>query len=298
MALVIKAQEFGITDPALEERMRTLREEYSGNSLRDVFGTLPEDAVHAMPVCSNELPTFVPQSSIANVHVGSRALALTNGLQEPILTKLFEMCCKVNVFRSSGDQDASQLDLALSTKEPGSLDECLYRGLIIYFLNVYNIARLCFTDTRMAQTLAIALLRFTPSTIFERECLVWILTVAGGGCLDNHWHGEGIFISYMLEEFPETREPHHWRSVLHKFFWHEPLAPEWEASWAAAMERFNAQRFFEADKGPAYNSNTIAFDKQAQQQVGAVTERSILYQVFDVPQRNPCDCSTYNTARR
>ena len=252
---------------------------------------LSADLASEIPIAWDRLPKLPLHQRISRLPLGLRTLASTNSLQQPIVEKLCEVCSGNG---TPGDHDMSQIYLNFE-KQPGTLDEVLYQGLLIYFLNSDNLTRLCHTNTRMYRTLAKAVLRFKPNTTAERECLIWILTVVGSGCQDSYFHNQDLFLTYMLEEYPESRDREHWRGVLRKFFSQEDLWAEWEASYTEATTRFEALKVLRKNSIAAYRRHSPnPFEEEPQEP----PPRNTLDPVFEPPKTNPCKCSTYGTSHR
>ena len=126
-------------------------------------------------------------------------------------------------------------------ENPGSLDECLCTGLVIYYLAAYDEKRGYFYSN-LLEALSHAVVKFDSRDPLERECFFWVLTVAGSvERTHKPWQHRFPFVRFMLEQFPETRNHAYWLDVLHKFFWDDSLALDWEAAWAAGMEDVNAR---------------------------------------------------------
>lgn len=247
------------------------------------------DLASETPIAWDRLPKLPLQSRLSWLPPGLWMLASTNGLQPPIVEKLCELC-RDN--KTPGDHDMSQIYLNFE-QQPGTLDEVLYHGLLIYFLNADNVTRLCNTNTRMYRTLAKAILRFQPNTTAEKECLIWILTVVGSGCQDSYFHNQDLFMTYLLEEYPEARDREHWRTVLSKFWTTEDLWIEWEASYTEATTRYEAYKVLRKNSILAYRRHSPnPFEEEPQ----ALAPQNTLDPVFEPPKTNPCKCSTYGTS--
>ncbi len=247
------------------------------------------DLASETPMAWDRLPKLLLQSRMSRLPVGLRTLALANSLQEPIVEKLCELC---NGNGLPEDHDMSQIYLNFE-QQPGTLDEILYHGLLIYFLNVDNVTRLCNTNTRMYRNLAKAILRFQPNTTAEKECLIWILTVVGSGCQDSYFHNQDLFMTYMLEEYPEAQNREYWRSILRKLFSQDNLWAEWEASYTEAITRFEAHKVLRSTSIAAYRRHSPnPFEEELQE----LAPRNTLDPVFEPPKTNPCKCSTYGTS--
>ena len=118
---------------------------------------------------------------------------------------------------------------------PGSIDDCMYHAVIIYFLNSNDRTRRSKTYNKILHRLGDAVKLFRSEDEAEQDCMVWILTVAGAGCRGSYWEDSFSFMGYMLQQFQKTHDQEEWLDVLHNFFWSDRLASDWSAAWTMAI---------------------------------------------------------------
>jgi hypothetical protein len=118
------------------------------------------------------------------------------------------------------------------------IEPALCFGLIAFSWSVMGQGRISPTYWELVQNLVNSIEQPEPLE-HENECLTWLSMVAAAHCQGNEALSAQAdrILDRLMERQAHAKEWASLQAVLRKFFWHTPVAAEWERCWKAAIVR-------------------------------------------------------------